>query len=50
MNKNIDIVCEIIIVVFILIKFFREDIVENCVNFIVFLNEIGVMYEGRKLN
>ena len=50
MNKNIDTVREIITVASILIKYSREDIVENRANFIAFLNEIGVTHEGRKLN
>lgn len=47
---NIEIVREIITVASILIKFSREDIVDNRENFIAFLNEIGIRNEGRQLN
>ena len=50
MNKDIEIVREIITVASILIKFSREDIVEDRANFIGFLNEIGIKKDGRQLN
>ena len=50
MNK-IEIISEIITMASILIKFEREDILENRVNFIAFCNEAGIRNEaGRQLN
>ncbi|UPW39407.1 anti-sigma 70 protein [Escherichia phage vB_EcoM_ESCO47] len=49
-TKNIEIVREIITVASILMKFSREDIVEDRQTFIEFLNEIGIRNDGRQLN
>lgn len=50
MNKDVEIVREIITIASILIKFSREDIVEDRASFIGFLNEIGIKKDGRQLN
>lgn len=46
----IEVIKEIITVVSILIKFEREDILENQNLFIEFLNELGIKNKGRSFN
>lgn len=42
--------CEIVTVVSVLIKFGRDDILDDKALFIAFLNELGITINGKKIN